>query len=88
MDLDRYGRQILQVLHQEGRISNQELADRIGLLPSPCLRRVCALEETGLIFNVKVAYATHESPLPPRGGGVGGEGNGHDFHDRGCLEKS
>jgi hypothetical protein len=39
-------------------------------------------------FNVKVAYATHESPLPPRGGGVGGEGNGHDFHDRGCLEKS
>ena len=38
--------------------------------------------------NVKVASATHESPLPPRGGGVGGEGNGHDFHDRGCLEKS
>ena len=38
--------------------------------------------------NVKVAYATHESPLPPRGGGVGGEGNGHDFHDRGCLKKS
>jgi hypothetical protein len=25
---------------------------------------------------------------PPRGGGVGGEGNGHDFHDWGCLEKS
>ncbi len=87
MDLDRYDRQILQVLQQEGRISNQELADRIGLLPSPCLRRVCALEETGLIFNVKVAYATQESPLPTCRG-VGGEGNGHDFHDRGCLEKS
>jgi hypothetical protein len=39
-------------------------------------------------FNVKVASATHESPLPTRGGGAGGEGNGHDFHDRGCLEKS
>ena len=31
MDLDRFDRQILQVLQQEGRISNQELADRIGL---------------------------------------------------------
>ncbi len=40
------------------------------------------------LLHVKVASATHESPLPPRGGGVGGEGNGHDFHDRGCLEKS
>ena len=30
------------------------------------------------IINLKVASATHESPLPTRGGGVGGEGNGHD----------
>ena len=42
--LDRYDRRILEVLQQEGRISNQELADRIGLSPSPCLRRVRALE--------------------------------------------
>jgi DNA-binding Lrp family transcriptional regulator len=34
--LDRYDRQILQVLQAEGRISNQDLADRIGLSPSPC----------------------------------------------------
>lgn len=47
--LDRYDRHILELLQQEGRISNQELADRIGLSPSPCLRRVRALEESGLI---------------------------------------
>ena len=49
MELDRYDRQILAVLQQEGRLSNQDLADRIGLSPSPCLRRVRALEESGLI---------------------------------------
>jgi Lrp/AsnC family leucine-responsive transcriptional regulator len=49
MELDRYDRQLLAVLQQEGRISNQELAERIGLSPSPCLRRVRALEEAGLI---------------------------------------
>jgi Lrp/AsnC family leucine-responsive transcriptional regulator len=49
MELDRYDRQLLAVLQQEGRISNQELAERIGLSPSPCLRRVRALEESGLI---------------------------------------
>ena len=43
MELDRYDRQILAVLQQEGRLSNQDLADRIGLSPSPCLRRVRAL---------------------------------------------
>ncbi|MDR1708593.1 MAG: Lrp/AsnC family transcriptional regulator [Candidatus Accumulibacter sp.] len=49
MEPDRYDRQILRVLQKEGRISNQELADRIGLSPSPCLRRVRALEEAGLV---------------------------------------
>lgn len=49
MDLDRYDRQILEILQAEGRIPNQDLADRIGLSPSPCLRRVRALEESGLI---------------------------------------
>jgi Lrp/AsnC family leucine-responsive transcriptional regulator len=49
MNLDRYDRQILDILQAEGRISNQDLADRIGLSPAPCLRRVRALEESGLI---------------------------------------
>lgn len=49
MELDSYDRRLLAVLQQEGRISNQDLADRIGLSASPCLRRVRALEESGLI---------------------------------------
>jgi len=53
MALDRYDRRILEVLQEEGRISNQELADRIGLSQSPCLRRVRALEESGLITGYR-----------------------------------
>ena len=40
MDLDRTDRQILMELQRDGRLSNQELADRVSLSPSPCLRRV------------------------------------------------
>ncbi|HQT29670.1 MAG TPA: Lrp/AsnC family transcriptional regulator [Thiobacillus sp.] len=53
MQLDRYDRQILQALQADGRLSNQDLADRIGLSPSPCLRRVRALEESGLITGYR-----------------------------------
>ncbi|MCB1785127.1 MAG: Lrp/AsnC family transcriptional regulator [Chromatiaceae bacterium] len=53
MQIDRFDRRILEVLQQEGRISNLELAERIGLSPSPCLRRVRALEETGLITGYR-----------------------------------
>src|SRR5690606_33249150 len=49
MELDRYDRLILEALQKNGRVSNQELADSINLSPSPCLRRVRALEESGLI---------------------------------------
>lgn len=49
MQLDRYDRRILEVLQREGRISNQDLATRVGLSPSPCLRRVRTLEDSGLI---------------------------------------
>jgi Lrp/AsnC family leucine-responsive transcriptional regulator len=51
--LDRYDRGILELLQREGRLSNQELAERIGLSPSPCLRRVRALEESGLISGYR-----------------------------------
>jgi Lrp/AsnC family leucine-responsive transcriptional regulator len=53
MKLDNYDRRILEVLQEQGRISNQELADRIGLSPSPCLRRVRALEESGIIAGYR-----------------------------------
>ena len=49
MGIDSFDRQILKLLQQDGRISNQDLADRIGLSPSPCLRRVRALEDAGVI---------------------------------------
>jgi len=49
MDLDRTDKRILGELQANGRISNQELADRVGLSPSPCLRRVKQLEEEGVI---------------------------------------
>jgi DNA-binding Lrp family transcriptional regulator len=40
---------ILEVLQRNGRISNQELADEVGLSPSPCLRRVRLLEADGVV---------------------------------------
>ena len=53
MKIDRYDQQILDILQTDGRINNQDLADRIGLSPSPCLRRVRALEESGLIVGYR-----------------------------------
>jgi len=53
LPLDRHDWLILHVLQQDGRISNQDLADRIGLSASPCLRRVRALEESGLITGYR-----------------------------------
>jgi DNA-binding Lrp family transcriptional regulator len=42
-------RRILKILQEDGRITNAELAERVGLSPSPCLRRVRLLEEAGII---------------------------------------
>lgn len=47
--LDRYDLRILHELQHDARISNQELAERIGLSPSPCSRRVKQLEDDGFI---------------------------------------
>ena len=47
--LDSFDRRILETLQDDGRLSNVDLADRIGLSPTPCLRRVKALETSGLI---------------------------------------
>ena len=53
MEMDRFDQQILHVLQEDGRISNQDLADRIGLSASPCLRRVRALEEAKVIIGYR-----------------------------------
>ena len=47
--VDRIDRQILRELQRDGRLSNAELAERVGLTPSPCLRRVNRLEQDGVI---------------------------------------
>ena len=47
--MDKYDQRILEEIQAGGRISNQDLAERIGLSPSPCLRRVRQLEEDGII---------------------------------------
>jgi DNA-binding Lrp family transcriptional regulator len=47
--LDRIDLRILRDLQEDGRMTNVELAKRVGISPPPCLRRVRALEETGCI---------------------------------------
>jgi len=47
--LDEIDHKILRCLQDEARISNVDLADRVGLSPAPCLRRVQALEKAGVI---------------------------------------
>jgi DNA-binding Lrp family transcriptional regulator len=49
MALDRIDRQILSLLQADGRMTNVELAQRVGLTAPPCLRRVRALEDAGVI---------------------------------------
>jgi len=47
--LDRIDQKILQILQQQGRITNQKLADQVSLSPSSCLQRVRRLETSGVI---------------------------------------
>lgn len=49
MQLDRMDIRILNELQQHGDLTNLELAERVGLSPSPCARRVRQLEDTGVI---------------------------------------
>ena len=48
-ELDQLDRRILEEIQADGRMSNQELSERVGLSPSPCLRRLRQLEATGVI---------------------------------------
>ncbi|MFT5691854.1 MAG: Lrp/AsnC family leucine-responsive transcriptional regulator [Oceanicoccus sp.] len=49
MELDRIDRHILQLMQRNSRINNLELAEQIGLSPTPCSRRVKRLEDSGII---------------------------------------
>lgn len=56
--MDAVDRAIVDILQLEGRLSNQDLADRVGLTPAPCLRRVRRLEAEGVITG----YAAQVDP--------------------------
>jgi len=49
LDLDAIDRRIVAALQADGRLTNADLAQRVGLSPSPCLRRVNRLEREGYI---------------------------------------
>ena len=49
LKLDRFDQRILAALQRDGSLSNQQLAEEVGLSPSPCSRRVQKLEEAGVI---------------------------------------
>ncbi len=49
--IDKTDRRILDQIQRNGALTNQELADKVGLSPSPCLRRVRALEDAGIIVR-------------------------------------
>ncbi|MFJ8824012.1 Lrp/AsnC family transcriptional regulator [Streptomyces sp. NPDC102467] len=51
--MDRIDLHILRELQSDGRLSNQELAQRVGLSPSPCMRRVRQLENDGVILGYR-----------------------------------
>ena len=51
--LDKFDLAILQELQQDGRLTNAELANRVGLSAAPCWRRVRALEDAGFILGYR-----------------------------------
>ncbi|HWU01783.1 MAG TPA: Lrp/AsnC family transcriptional regulator [Novosphingobium sp.] len=60
MSLDSFDQQILRILQIDGRISNQDLAAKVGLSPSACLRRVRLLEHRGVIRGYAAQVALGE----------------------------
>ncbi|MGH8170271.1 MAG: Lrp/AsnC family transcriptional regulator [Steroidobacteraceae bacterium] len=64
MELDRYDRAILRLLQQDGRLTNARLAGEVSLSESACLRRVRALEESGLIEGYTALINQHKAGYP------------------------
>ncbi|MBT5072844.1 MAG: Lrp/AsnC family transcriptional regulator [Kordiimonadaceae bacterium] len=62
--MDAIDRNIIKVLQQDGRLSNQELSDKVGLSPSPCLRRVRKLEQDGVITGYAAIVDQDNYGLP------------------------
>ena len=64
MMLDRHDKLILKALQKDGRISNVQLAAQVSLSESACLRRVRALEESGMISRYAALISQNEAGLP------------------------
>ncbi len=62
--MDAIDRKIVRVLQRDGRISNQDLAARVGLSPSPCLRRVRNLERSGVLIGYTAIVDQEKYGLP------------------------
>src|ERR1700744_3125668 len=86
-ELDAIDRRIVMELQTNARLSNIELADKVGLSPSPCLRRVKRLEREGYIGGYRAS-------LTGSRGGVGFLGflavkiSGHANHEAQRFEKA
>jgi Lrp/AsnC family leucine-responsive transcriptional regulator len=63
-DLDETDRKILGFLQQDGRMSLADLAEKVGLSPSPCLRRVRILEKAGVIARYVAVLDQQAVGLP------------------------
>ncbi|MFC3580204.1 Lrp/AsnC family transcriptional regulator [Sphingomonas hylomeconis] len=65
MAFDHIDRQILSLLQADGRMTNVDLAERVGLTAPPCLRRVRALEDAGAIrgYHAELDAATLGYPI-------------------------
>ena len=61
--LDKFDLAILQELQADGRLTNAELAQRVGLSAAPCWRRVRALEESGFIKGYRAEIDRHKIGL-------------------------
>jgi Lrp/AsnC family leucine-responsive transcriptional regulator len=61
--LDRFDLAILNELQNDGRLSNAELASRVGLSAAPCWRRVRVLEESGYITGYRAEINRHKIGL-------------------------
>ena len=63
-DWDKKDLRILEILQEQARISNSDLAQHVGLSPSPCWRRVRALEEAGVIQQYVALVSAKSVGLP------------------------
>lgn len=62
--MDSKDRQIIRALQEDGRMTNQDLADKVNLSPSPCLRRIRNLETAGIIQGYSVDVDAKAYGLP------------------------